>query len=228
MVAEDPAPGLDVDRLAGFEVLLEHVAVAVDPDHALVVAGEELVDPEAAAVEHVREPLDAAVVVLDAAGRGQELVLADDDALAPLEVQRHDVPRRVTAERELTRRLRLEQQQRHAAERAALEALLQRMQADLQAGVLPQQHVVLEVHGHLAVERHVQHGNELALEAVVDAGRGALLDLRGKDLGGRRHVPLSLIAVRAAAVPRCPPGLGESIPPPPRRHGIIAAWRRST
>ena len=75
-------PGLDVDRLARLELLLEHVAVAVDPDDALVVAGEELIDPEAAAVEHVREPLDPAVVVLDVAGRGEELVLAHDDALA--------------------------------------------------------------------------------------------------------------------------------------------------
>ena len=139
-------------------------------------------------------------------------MLADDDALAPLEVQRHDVPRRVTAERDLARRLRLEQQQRHAAEHAALEALLERMQADLQVGVLPQQHVVLEVHRHLAVERHVQDGHELALEPVVDAGRGALRDLRRKDLGGRRHGPLSLIAVAAAAVPRRPPGLGREYP----------------
>ena len=33
--------------------------------------------------------------------------------------------------------------------------------------VLPQQHVVLEVDRHLPVERHVQHGHELALEAIV-------------------------------------------------------------
>ncbi len=58
MVAVDPTAGLDVDRLPRLEVLLEHVAVAVDPDDALVVAGEELVDPEATAVEHVREALD--------------------------------------------------------------------------------------------------------------------------------------------------------------------------
>ena len=68
----------------GSSVLLEHVAVAVDPDDALVVAGEELVDEEAAAVEHVGEALDPAVVVLDVAGGGEELVLADDDALARL------------------------------------------------------------------------------------------------------------------------------------------------
>src|SRR5450755_3525208 len=82
MVAVHPAAGLDVDRLAGLEDLLEHVAVAVDPDDALVVGGVEVVDEEAAAVEHVGEALDPAVVVLDVARRGQELMLADHDALA--------------------------------------------------------------------------------------------------------------------------------------------------
>ena len=152
MVAVDPAAGLDVDRLPSFELLLEHVAVAVDPDHALAVAGEELIDPEPTAVEHVREPLDPAVVVLDAAGRRQELMLAEHHALTGLEVQRHDVTGRVAAERELAARLRLEQQQRHAAEDPPLEPLLEGVQADLEGGVLPQQHMVLEVDGHVSVE----------------------------------------------------------------------------
>ena len=94
-------------------------------------------------------------------------MLADEDALAGLEMDRGDVARRVTAERDLARRLRLDQQQRHPAEHAALESLLQRMQADLHLRVLPQQHVVLEVHRDLSVERHVQDGDELALEPVV-------------------------------------------------------------
>ena len=108
MVAKQPPPWLDVDRLPRLEGLLEHVAVSMDPDHALVIAGEELVDPEATAVEHVREALDAAVVVLDAAGGGEELVLAHDDPLPRLQMQRDDVTGRVAAEGDLTRRLRLE------------------------------------------------------------------------------------------------------------------------
>ena len=84
---------------------------------------------------------------------------------------RGDVARRVAAERDLARRLRLEQQQRHATERAPLQPLLQRVQADLHLRVLPQQHVMLEVHRHLAVERHVQDRNELALEPVVQSRR---------------------------------------------------------
>ena len=95
----------------------------MDPDHALLVAREELVDPEAATVEHVGEALDAAVVVLDATGGGEELVLAHDDALPRLQMQRDDVTGRVAAEGDLARRLRLEQEQRHPAEHAALEAL---------------------------------------------------------------------------------------------------------
>src|SRR6185437_170053 len=92
MVAVDPAAGFDVDRLAGFEVLLEHVAVTVDPDHALMVGGVKLVDEEAAAVEHVGKALDPAVVVLHVAGGGQELVLAYDDPVAGREVQRGMCP----------------------------------------------------------------------------------------------------------------------------------------
>ena len=99
------------------------------------------------------------------------------------------------------------------------------MQADLQARVLPQQHVVLEVHGHLAVERHVQHRDELALEPVAHAGRGALLDLRGKDLVGR--TAWSSLANRSSrgSRPPLPARSGREYPTPARRHGIIAAWR---
>ena len=145
-----------------------------------------------------------AVVVLDAAGGGQELVLAHDDSLPRLKVERDDVTGRVAAEGDLARRLRLEHQQRHAAEHAALETLAQRMQADLQLRVFPQQHVVLEVHRHLPVEGHVQDRDELAFEAVVHAGRVPLLDLGRKDLGGGRHGALSVRDVvrqpRAAAL----------------------------
>ena len=114
-------------------------------------------------------------------------MLADDDPLAGLEVDRGDVARGVTAERDLARRLRLDQQQRHTAEHAPLEALLQRMQADLHLRVLPQQHVMLEVDRDLPVERHVQHRHELSLEPVLHPRRGALGDLGRKDSWCGRH-----------------------------------------
>src|SRR5580704_3142365 len=192
VVAEQPAPGLYVDRLPRLERLLEHVPVAVDPDDALVVAGEELVDPEATAIEHVGEALDPGVVVLDAARRGQELVLAHDDSLARLKVERDDVAGSVPAERDLARRLRLEHQQRQAAEHAPLQTLAQRVQPDLHLGVLPQERVVLELDRDLAVEGHVEDRDELAFEAIFHARRDPVLDLRGKDLGGRRHGDFSV------------------------------------
>ena len=228
VVAEQPAPGLDVDRLPRLELLLEHVAVAVDPDDALMIAGEELVDPEAAAVQHVGEALDPAVVVLDGAGGGQELVLAHDDPLTRLQMQRDDVAGRVAAEGDLAGRLRLEHEQRHPAEHAALESLAERMQADLELRVLPQQHVMLEVDRHLPVERHVQHRDELAFEPVGHAGCGALRDLGRKDLGGGRHVLFSIRDVdrqpQAAALDFAPgryrarPAAGKSsVTPVPAR-----------
>jgi hypothetical protein len=62
------------------------------------------------------------------------------------------------------------------------------MQADLKRGILPEQHVMLEVHRHLAIERHVQYRDQLALEPITHSGRGSLRDLSRKDLGRRRHL----------------------------------------
>ena len=209
MVAVHPAAGFDVDRLAGLEHLLEHVAVAVDPDHALLVGGKELVDEEAAAVDHVGEALDPAVVVLDVAGGGQELVLADDDPVTGGQVQGGDVPGRVTAEGDLAGRLGLDQQQRHAAEDPALETLLERVQPDLHGRVLPQEHVVLEIHRDVAVQGHVQHGDQLALQAVVQSRRGTLRDRGGEDRRcGRHGVTLCLSESRGRPSVRPPPVAG--------------------
>ena len=131
-------------------------------------------------------------------------MLAYDDPLAGRQVQRSDVPGGVTAEGELTRRLGLEQQQRHPAEHAPLEPLFQGMQPDLEVRVLPQQDVMLEVDGHLTVERHVQDRDQLALEPVAEARGCPLGDLGREDLGGGRHGPVSpLVAVPGAA--GCPP-----------------------
>src|SRR5206468_9257996 len=69
----------------------------------------EVIDEEAAAIHHVGKALDAAVVVLDSPGGGQELVLAHDDALAGLKMDRCHVTWRVTAESDLAGGLRLDQ-----------------------------------------------------------------------------------------------------------------------
>src|SRR6202012_4272832 len=91
-------------------------------------------------------------------------------------------------ERDLAGGLGLEQQQRHTAEDATLEALLEGMQADLHRRVLPQERVVLEVDRDLARERHVQRRHELALEAVVEPGGLSLRDLRRQDRWCGRHL----------------------------------------
>ncbi len=117
-------------------------------------------------------------------------MLAHDDPLTWLQMQRGDVARCVAAERNFSRRLCLEHQQWHPAENPALEALLQRMHPDLHLRVLPQQDVMLEVHRHLAVERHVQHRDELSLKPVIEPGRGALGDLSRENLRCGRHGPL--------------------------------------
>jgi hypothetical protein len=83
------------------EVLLENVAVSVNPHNPLLIGGEELIYEETAAIHHVGEALDPAVVVLNPTCRGEELVLAHDDAIPRLEMERGDVARSVTAEREL-------------------------------------------------------------------------------------------------------------------------------
>jgi hypothetical protein len=149
-------------------------------------------------------PLDPAVVVLHVAGGGQELMLTDHDPVARLQMQGGDVTRGVTAERDLTRRLRLDQQQRQAAEHAALEALLERMQADLHVRVLPQENVVLEVDRDLPIERHVQHRNELALQPVAQTRRPPLRDLSRQDGWGCRH-RLSLVVDGGGTACRPPP-----------------------
>ena len=79
------------------------------------------------------------------------------------------MPRRVAAKGDLPGRLGFDQEQRQAAEAPALETLLERMQADLHGRVLPQEHVVLEVHRHRPVQGHVQDGDQLALEAIVQS-----------------------------------------------------------
>jgi hypothetical protein len=105
--------------------------------------------------------------------------------------------RRVTAEGQLAGGLGLEQQQRHAGEHAPGQALAQRMQPELHRRVLPQEHVMLEEHGDRAIQRHVQGGHQLALEAVAQTGSDTLGDLRRKDMGRGRHRSAFLEVTRA-------------------------------
>src|SRR5205807_9972063 len=79
-VPVDPAAGLHVDLLVGGQRLLEDVAVAVQPDDALLLLGVEAIDEEPGrGEEHIADALDPVEGVLQVAGRGQELVLPDQD-----------------------------------------------------------------------------------------------------------------------------------------------------
>src|SRR5690348_12138469 len=105
-VAVDPTAGLDVDRLAGLEHLVEHVPVAVQPHDALAALGLEAIDEEAgAAEEHVRDAFHAIERVVDVRRGREELMLAHEERLSGQQMQRKDVPRVVAGERDLTRAL---------------------------------------------------------------------------------------------------------------------------
>ena len=104
----------------------------------------------------------------------------------------------ISAEGDLPRRLRLEHQQRHAPEHPALEALLERMQPDLHVRVLPQQHVVLEVHRRRPIERHVQDRDELALESIPSPGAVPSVIWVGRICGAVGMVSSPFVADRAA------------------------------
>src|SRR5579883_1703038 len=187
LVAVDPAARLDIDLLARPQHLLEDVAVAVQPDDALVVRGRETIDEEAGrAEEHVGDALLAAEAIVDVAHGGEELVLAHLDRLARLEVNREDVPGAVAGEGDLAGVLGLREEDRHAGDHA-LKGALQPLHTDLQARRLPEDDVVLEVERHRAVQRDVELRHELALDAVGDAGRTALGHLVRQQLRGVRH-----------------------------------------
>src|SRR5580698_1899627 len=73
----EPAARLDVDGLARRQRLLEHVAVAVQPQDAVAAVAVEFVDEEAGAAEqHVGDALEAGERVVDRVGGGEKLVLA--------------------------------------------------------------------------------------------------------------------------------------------------------
>src|ERR1700690_77909 len=95
-VLVEPAAGLDVDGFAGGQVLLEHVAIAVQPEDPLAATGGEPVDEEPGAPEqHGPDALHPLEAVVDTLGGGEELVLSDVDLMARAEMEGEDVARPV-------------------------------------------------------------------------------------------------------------------------------------
>src|SRR4051794_1530707 len=118
-ILEQPAAGLDVYDLARSERLFKNVAIAVQPDDAVTGIAAKPVDEEAALAEqHRRQAAYAFERVVDIAGGGQKLVLADLNLLASSQVNRHDVTRPITAEGDDARPRRLGDEDLHAGHHA--------------------------------------------------------------------------------------------------------------
>src|SRR5439155_20368685 len=104
----------DVELLALLEHLVEDVAVAVEPDDPLELLRLEAVDEEAgSAKEHVRHALHPVERVVDVASSREELVLANEDRLSRLEMDRQDMANVVPRKRDLTRALALRHEDGH-------------------------------------------------------------------------------------------------------------------
>jgi len=74
-------------------------------------------------------------------------MLAHVDRLARREMQRHDLPGAIAAEGDVSRTMRLGEEDGQSREEP-LHRAAHRPHADVHLGVLPQQHVVLEVDRH--------------------------------------------------------------------------------
>ena len=120
----EEAARLHQDLLARAERALEDVAVAVQQQQARVLGRDEPVhEHAAAAVQHVRQPLDPDERVLDAVRGQQEGVLADVELHPRVQRQHDQLARRVPGERDPAWPVRHRDDVRHAAERALHPAL---------------------------------------------------------------------------------------------------------
>ena len=137
-----------------------------------------------AAEEHVPDALDALEAVLDRVGGGDELVLADVQRLALREMDRDALAGRVARERDPPGPERAGDEEVEARD-LALDAAGQLPQLDLDAGLLPEQDVVLE-HDGLVRELDLELGDELAADVVGDAREGLVADV-GRDGLGNVH-----------------------------------------
>src|SRR5207302_4197979 len=130
LVALDPATGLDVDLLVWCQLFLEDVAVAVQPEDALLVRGAEAIDEEPGGTEeHVADALHPVEGVVEIAGRRQELVLSHEHRGPGRQVERKEMAGAIAGKRDLARPLRLGKKNWHAGNHA-LECPLHRPNGD--------------------------------------------------------------------------------------------------
>ena len=170
----EEAARLHQDLLAGAERALQDVAVAVQQQQARVLGRDEPVhEHAAAAVQHVRQPLDPDERVLDAVRGQQEGVLADVQFHPRVQRQHDQLARRVPGERDPAWPARHRDDVRHAAERA-LHPALRLQRGERRRLVFPQQHVVLEVNGVLRGEVDLRDGDQFAFHLARAAGKTEL------------------------------------------------------
>src|ERR1700736_89926 len=117
LVSVDPAARFDIDLLVRSQVLLENVAVAMQPEHAFLVRGAEAIDEEPGrAEEHVADALYAVERVIQVAGCRQKLMFAHEHRGAGRQVQGKEMAGAVTREGDLARPLRLGKKDGHAGD----------------------------------------------------------------------------------------------------------------
>src|SRR5919199_1901334 len=201
-VLPQEGPRLDVDALSGRQHLGKDVAVAMQHQQARTALIDEAVDEEAgAAEEDVGHASDAEEVVGHAVRRQQELVLAHMDLFARLQLQGHDLARRVPRERDVAGAGRLRHEDLQAGEHA-LDGARERLEADAHLRLLPQQHVVLEVDALAAAELDVDDRDQLPLDAHGHVARAqealGLTLLRHRLIGATG----AILTVRASWVGR--------------------------
>src|SRR2546430_14729400 len=111
-------------------------------------------------------------------------MLANEHRASRHQVEGKEMARAVTREGDLTRTLGLGEKDWHAGDHP-LEGAFHGTNADIQGWIFPEHDVVLEVHRHRSVEPGMEHGHQLTVDAVPDARRLRILELRGKELRRR-------------------------------------------
>lgn len=174
IVAEDPAAGLDIDLLTWLEDFFEDVAVAVEPDDTFGLGSGEAIDEEAGATEeHVGDAFDTLPAVVEVACGGEELVLADEDGLAGMEVEAEDLTSAVAREGDFAGALGFGDVHGHAGDHTLERTFA--AHADLELWIFPEENVVLEENIEVAVKVEVKDGDEGALDAILDARDRAIV-----------------------------------------------------
>ena len=135
-------------------------------------------------------PLDAFESVINVTGGGEKLMLADVQLLAGFDVNGDDMAGAIAAEGDLAGAGRFGDKDLHAGDHA-FEGTLHGPDADRHAGVLPKQHMMLEVDAHAGSQLDGESRNQFAIEVIGHAGERFIRGLGGQ---GGAGVPYRFLA----------------------------------